>query len=96
MFTNAILIKISLALAAILALLGLWYAEYHSNAAKEATFIDRIEKAQKAHQPTKAQLEEAAKFWRTNADDYEHFVHHGLEGLHTLNETGAQKQGKKQ
>ena len=83
MLTNALLLKISIAFVALLGLLGLWYGEYHSNAAKEAAFIDRIEKAQKAHQPTKAQLEEADRHRRKmiSGSDYEHFMKHGLDGL---------------
>ena len=81
MLTNALLLKISIALTALVALLGLWYHEYHSNAAKEATLIDHIEKAQKAHQPTKAQLEEAERHQRTLFSGYEKSRKHILEGL---------------
>ena len=81
MLTNALLLKISIAFVALLGLLGLWYGEYHSNAAKEAALIDRIEKAQKAHQPTKAQLEEAKRHGRTMFSGYDQFRKHALDGL---------------
>ncbi len=81
MLTNALLLKISIAFAALLTLLGLWYREYHSTAAKEAALIDRIEQGQNAHKPTRAQIEEAKRHRRTMFSGYDHFQKHALDGL---------------
>jgi Flp pilus assembly protein TadB len=80
MLTHALLLKISIAFAALLGLLGFWYGEYHANAAKEAAFLDRIEQAQK-RQPTKAQREEALRQLGERSRSYEQSLKRELEGL---------------
>lgn len=78
MLTNALLLKIGIALAAILALLGIWYNDSRRDALERV----RIEQ-QWHHQPTQAQRDEASRRAReemTN-EGYQRARKHPLDSL---------------
>jgi FtsZ-interacting cell division protein ZipA len=60
MLTNVLLVKISIALAALLAVVGLWYREYHQEALERACIKHQIVR----RHPTREQREEADRLGR--------------------------------
>lgn len=83
MLTNALLLKISIALTTLVALLGLWYHEYHQQAQKQAALVDRIQR-ESQRQPTAEQRREAERFQRQQFSGYRKFQRHALDGLGEL------------
>jgi hypothetical protein len=55
MLTNALLLKISIAVAALLGIASLWYSEWHQNVLQRTQIEQRIVR----HHPTREQREEA-------------------------------------
>lgn len=86
MLANALLFKISIALAALIALLGLWYHEYYQNsqkqqeAQKQAALVERVQR-ESQRQPTAEQRREAEHFQRKQFSGYRQFQRHALDGL---------------